>query len=259
MDDDLFTVVWFTDAHNQPGMSQERFIWLSRFTNEIEPDALIDGGDFDDFRSLCGHERNETLKARDKPSIKDDLEHSASARALINQHLDVPVKKYAALGNHDDERLLRYENEHPEVAGMLFNQYTDIHKHYGWEVIRYREYLTLHGVDFTHVPMNGLNKALGGKRCCVNVATQSNADICFGHTHSYAYWEEHKLGPYPGRSTVAINGGCFMPDGYVADYAKGGQKRAWYGCHVVRIDKETRRIAEHAAVTMRELADRYAD
>lgn len=258
MDDDLFTIVWFTDAHNQPGLPLDRFKLLARFINEVEPDAIVDGGDFDDFNSLCGHEKNESWKGKFKPSFVADLEASAAARALIHKMVDnKDIPRYVTLGNHDHERLERYENDNPETKGLLTHAYHEVLRLTNWNIIPYRSYLTIRGVDFTHVPMNGLNKALGGKRCCVNVAAQSVNDVCFGHTHSYAYWEEHKLGPYPGRSTIAINGGCFMPEGYVPDYAKGGQKRPWHGCHVVRI--ASHRIVEHSAVTMGELSDRYGD
>jgi hypothetical protein len=38
-----FTAVYFTDAHNQPGLSLDRFTWRARLVNEVRPDALVDG------------------------------------------------------------------------------------------------------------------------------------------------------------------------------------------------------------------------
>lgn len=250
---DPITVVWFTDAHNQPGISPDRFIWLGNFVNELCPDVLIDGGDFDDMRSLCGHEGNETYNGKFKPSFMDDLSASKKARDLINKTIRVPVTKYHLLGNHED-RLWQFENRHPEVYGMMQHAYLEIQQNAGWDVRRYREYLTIGGVDFTHIPMNGLNKPVGGAQCCINVARSSIKDVCFGHTHSYAYWEMSKMGP--GRSVVAINGGCYMPDGYVPDYSKGSQKAMAYGCHAMII--EDGHITNHSFVSMKEMAQRYS-
>lgn len=246
-------VVYFTDSHNQPGMSVERFKWLGKFINELAPDAVVDGGDFDDMGSLCSHERNDTWRGKFKPAFQEDLSASEAARAAIYAEIKIPVKKHHMRGNHED-RLYGFEDRVPEMFGFMQAAYEEIQTRYGWQQYAFREYLDIGGVDFTHIPMNGMNKALGGKRCAVNVAAQSIKDVCFGHTHNYSYWEEAKLGP--NRSTIAINGGCFMPDGYIPAYARGGQKSPWYGLHVLNISGG--RIDRHTPVTIRELRDRYA-
>lgn len=243
-------VVWFTDAHNQPGMSLERFEWLSSLVNETKPDYLIDGGDFDDMNSLCGHEKNETWKGKFKPSFQADLEASQAARELLDAKITHPCIKHFILGNHED-RLYQYENINPEVYGMMQHAYEEIHRN--WAITPYRGYLDIEGVDFTHIPMNGLNKPVGGSRACVNVAAKSVRDVCFGHIHTFGYWEEPKFGH--NRSTTAICGGSFMPDKYVPKYAMGSSKGYWYGCHIIEIAGG--RIVGHTPITMRELATRF--
>ncbi len=247
----IIRAVWFTDAHNQPGMDTERFEWLAKFVNDQKPDVLIDGGDFDDLNSLCGHERNDSWKGKFKPAFAADLEASALARGYLDTHITHPCEKHFILGNHED-RLYQFENTNPEVYGMMQHAYLEIHKN--WQITPYRGYLDIGGVDFTHVPMNGMNKPIGGNRAAVQVATKSVRDCCFGHTHTYGYWEESKFGP--NRSTTAINGGCFMPQGYVPKYAQGSAKGYWYGCHVMEISEG--RIISHTPVTMRELKARYS-
>lgn len=248
---DVIKVLWFTDAHNQPDMPLDRFSWLAAFVNDAKPDILIDGGDFDDLNSLCGYERNETWQGRFKPAFMDDLAASQEARELLESKITHACKKHFILGNHED-RLWSFENRNPEVYGMMQHAYLEIHKN--WQITPYKEYLNVEGVDFTHVPMNGMNKPLGGARAAVNVAAKSVRDICFGHTHTYGYWEESKLGP--NRSTTAICGGCFMPDKYVPKYAQGSAKGYWYGAHIVTISEG--RIIGHTPVTMRELKERYS-
>lgn len=243
-------VVWFTDAHNQPDMPLDRFLWLAAFINDQKPDVLIDGGDFDDLNSLCGYERNETWQGKFKPAFLDDLAASQEAREVLEAKITHPCKKHFILGNHED-RLWSFENRNPEVYGMMQHAYLEIHNN--WKITPYKAYLDVDGVDFTHVPMSGLNKPFGGARAAVNVAAKSVRDVCFGHTHTYGYWEESKLGP--NRSTTAICGGCFMPDKYVPKYAQGSAKGYWYGAHTITISEG--RIISHTPITMRELMERY--
>lgn len=243
-------VIWFTDAHNQPGMSLERFEWLAKFVNEWKPDVLIDGGDRDDLNSLCKYEGNETWAGKFKPAFLDDLAASKEMNELLAERITHPCEKHLTLGNHED-RLWSFENRNPEIYGMMQHSYLEAQD--GWKITPYKGYLDIGGVDFTHVPMNGLNKPMGGGRCAVQVASKSIRDVCFGHTHTYGYWEESKLGP--SRSTIAINGGTFMPKGYVPKYATGSAKNYWYGCHALVISEG--RIIQHTPVTMGELKDRY--
>lgn len=247
----VIKVVWFTDSHNQPGMDTERFEWLAKFVNDVKPDYLVDGGDFDDLNSLCHYERNDSWSGKFKPTFEADLKASQIARDILDTQITHSCEKHFILGNHED-RLYQFENLNPELYGMMQHAYEEIHK--DWAITPYKGYLDIGGVDFTHIPMNGMNKPMGGARCAVQVASKSVRDCCFGHVHTYGYWEESKLGP--NRSTIAICGGSFMPDKYVPKYAQGSAKGYWYGCHVIEISGG--RIIGHTPVTMRELKARYS-
>jgi len=230
---DYAKVVCFTDAHNQPTLPQDRFVWLARFINHEKPDYVVDSGDFDDFHSLCSHERNETEKGRVKPALLTDLSYSAKARELINDVLTCNPRKMVTLGNHED-RLWLYENLNREVQGLATSHYLDILNKHGWDCTRYGEYLTLHGVDFTHCPFNGMGRPVGGDNVAKQAAEKSVADVVFGHTHQMTIVTAHKFGN--NRSVTAYNLGCYMPDGYVPNYAKNTRKEFWYGSHVLMIE-----------------------
>ena len=230
---DLRRVVYFTDAHNQPKLNHDRFHWLSEYINEQEPDHVVDGGDFDDFESLCAHVRDDTAKGRLKDTIKRDLDYSFKARQIIDDNINVNIPRYVTLGNHE-QRLWDYENSNPAMQGMATNIYLlDIMQNFRWDVTKYRDYLTLEGVSFTHAPMNIMNKPVGGARVAVNTAVKSTRDVCFGHTHVLGYHNEPKHDGHKG--VTAFNGGAFMPHGYIPDYAQGSMKRPWYGCHTITI------------------------
>lgn len=245
-------IVYFTDAHNQPGLDCDRFHWLAKYVNDANPNYLVDGGDFDDLGSLCRHEGNDTYKGRFKPSFMADLEKANEARQILHENIKVPCAKYVTLGNHE-HRLWLFENSNPEIYGMMQHAYMDILHKYGWGITMYGDYKTIQGVDFTHVPMNGMNKPVGGKNPCNIISRDSIRDVCFGHTHGIGLQENHKLGP--ARSVVAFNGGCFMPDGYVPSYAQNSQKRFWYGAHTLEIVGGRLRVVE--SMPMSNLQEKY--
>ena len=229
---DMVKVVYFTDAHNQPTLEQDRFVWLARLVNHEKPDYLIDGGDSNDFHSLCSHERNETQKGKLKPSIEKDLVYAAKAMELINDVLNCNPIKHITLGNHE-ARIFTYEDKNPEVYGMIRGHYFDILDKHGWSYDDYGEYFTLGGVDFTHCPFNTNGKPIGGENVAKQAATNSIADVVFGHTHQMTIVTSHKYGN--ARSVTAYNLGCYMPDGYIPSYAQNTRKQFWYGAHVLMI------------------------
>lgn len=233
-------IVYFCDAHNQPGVSHDRFRWLAQFVNDQKPDILIDGGDFDDFQSLCSHERNETYQGKLKPSVALDLETSAQARKVLSDLIKHGCRKLITLGNHE-YRLKSYENLNPEMYGIPTNIYYDILKANGWEWFDYGAHVDIEGVSFTHMPFTTLGKPVGGDNACKQIADKSLQDVVFGHTHKLDIWNSPKFGA--SKSVTAFNGGCFMPDGYVPPYAQDARKEFYYGCHVIMIaDKKIKSI-----------------
>lgn len=232
LETETVTAVYFTDAHNQPKHDFYRFKLLASFVNDINPDYLIDGGDFDDFESLCSHVRNDTNKAKKKTPFYDDFQYSIKAHEYLDSLITVDCKKHRTLGNHE-HRMWLYEDRFPETYNTIVPPYLDLCEKYGWELTEYGGFLDIHGVDFTHMPFNGMGKPMGGKQPHVTMANSLMRDICFGHTHGYGLHTAHKLGDQ--RHVRVLNGGCFMYNNYMPSYAKNSQKSFWYGAHKVII------------------------
>jgi len=245
-------VLYFTDAHNQPTLPMERFLWIAGLANDERPDFIVDGGDFDDFHSLCGHEGNETYKGKLKPSLQRDLDASNEARELMALNLLHDCPKFITLGNHE-HRLWNYQDKNPEMYGIPVNMYLDILERHKWGYVRYGEYLDIAGVNFTHVPFNANGKPVQSETGCKQIAEKSIRDICYGHTHKKDEWSAAKFGA--SLSVVAFNGGCFMPDGYVPSYAKDTRKEFWYGCHIIMI--KDKRIKSIKSFHISELQEKY--
>lgn len=243
-------IVYFTDAHNQPGLSQDRFKWLAHFVNTSKPQILVDGGDFDDFGSLCTHEKNDTYKGKLKPSLAKDLEASAQARAILKSEIKHPCRQIVTLGNHED-RIWRYEDANPEMYGIPSSIYLDILKATGWEYVKFKETINVSGVDVTHVPYNK-GKEFGGENAARLVAKAAQRDTLFGHIHELQLFQDGKLSD---SSVIAFCGGCFMPDGYIPSYARKDRKEYFYGAHEILI--RNGRIKSIKSFHISELEDAY--
>lgn len=227
-------------------------MWLAGLINEEKPDYIVDGGDFDDFHSLCSHEGNETYKGKLKPSLQKDIDAAHEARELISRNLTHDCPKYITLGNHE-HRVWNYQDKNPEMYGIPVNMYLDVLNAHGWQYTMYGEYLELAGVNFTHVPFNANGKPVQSETGCKQIAEKSIRDICYGHTHKKDEWSAAKFGS--ALSVIAFNGGCFMPDGYVPSYAKDTRKEFWYGCHVLMV--RNGRIKSIKSYHMAELQEIY--
>lgn len=226
-------VLYFTDAHDRIEWDKRRFEWLGKFTAKRKPDMVICGGDVFDVDSLNKHVRNETGDGKLKPAFEAELSSLAAAFEAFDKYTPKDIKRHITLGNHE-QRIWRYENDNPEVCGMLSSAFLCLLEKYNWQVTRFKDYLNISGVEFTHVPINAMGKELGGKTAAMRIATDSVADIVYGHTHNRHDASAPKLGPN-NRHTRAYNGGCFMPNNARMDYAKASQNHWEYGLTMITI------------------------
>jgi hypothetical protein len=158
------------DKQVKPGVNIDHVARLGELIVEERPDVIVDIGDHWDMPSLSSYDRG-TARAEGR-RVREDIE--AGNRAM--QVLLAPLRELQAtqrqnrkrvyspemhffVGNHE-ERILRYENSHPEVQGALGFDTLDLT---GWTVHPFLQPATLGGVEFCHYfynPMSG--KPFGG-------------------------------------------------------------------------------------------------
>lgn len=245
-------VLYFTDCHDRLDLDKTRFHWLGMLVQDTKPDYLVCGGDMMDVDSLNSHDRNETLAGKLKPAFARELQSLNEVLAIIKEYAP-NVPKHITLGNHED-RIRRWENQNPEAVGILVDAFYGLLKGYGWHVTEFKQYLNIMGVEFTHAPVNAMGKEIGGKLAASNIATNSIADIVYGHTHKMDDFVAAKLGP-DNRKVRAYNGGVFLPDGYRMAYAKASANSWDYGCSILTI--RNGKIDSREFITMLELEARY--
>lgn len=251
------TIVVIPDLHDCPKTDTTRLKWIARFINDYLPDHIIQIGDILDMESLCSHVPNDTVGGKLKPHFMADIESLAHALDDFKKTLTPAAKKiprHITLGNHE-HRCWLWEKYNPEVAGMFQHALTSVLEASGWTYTMYGEYYTVAGVDFTHVPLNGLGKPYGGKTAITRIANESMADIVYGHTHKFEYRSVTKLGP--NRGVTAINVGCALEWGVTKDYTGYNPTDWWWG--IVTLTIKDGRIVGFQQIPMFELEENYHD
>ena len=247
------------DSHFHPALDDKTTRCMSLIGHHAaatRPEHVVHIGDASDWASCCRHVRNDTWKARVKPTIAQDLRSFEKNWEALNRPMDdagVTSSRHLCFGNHE-AWLTEFENANPEAKGLGTERLRAILAEYGWSHSEYGEFVSVAGVDFVHVPLNVMGKPAGGVAPENNVAMNAVQDVVFGHTHRHNAATRTKVGL--GRRTVALNVGSSMPEFYVGEYAQltAGSAVSSGCCDVDIFDG---RIQGYRFVSMRELESRY--
>lgn len=246
------------DLHQDPRHPDRLPIltWLARLASDHRPERIIQVGDWSTFDSVNQHDKNDTMAARYKPPVKDDLSnllesHQAFRRGISS---DYKPKLDVLLGNHEN-RLERFENSNPEAQGTFTLARDETFAQFGWRTRPYGELFYVEGVAFTHHPTNGAGRAYGGKTGPQRAANESTVPVVSGHTHRRQVHDSPKIGPVDLISMVEI--GCALPWGTVESYAKHGLTGWWYGAVLMTV--QGGQITDLNFLSMPTIRARYSD
>lgn len=246
------------DSHFHPGLPQTLrcMALIGHHAAATRPEHVVHIGDGSDWNSVCRHTKNDTWKARVKPSIRQDLDNFAENWEALNGPMDaagVTSSRHYCMGNHD-AWLETFEDSTPEIKGMATGERDAVLDRAGWTHSSYGEFFFVGGVAFVHVPLNIMGKPAGGQTPEVTISNQVTHDVVFGHTHRENRVVRPKMG-YSNKVTI-VNTGSSMPEFYVGDYAQNTQGSA-LSHGIVDIDIFDGRIQSSTFVPMRELERRY--
>lgn len=246
------------DLHQDPRHPDRLAVmtWLGRMASEHRPERIIQIGDWSTFDSASAHDPNDTLAAKVKPTIRQDLENLTASHQAFRRGMadDYKPKLDITLGNHEN-RLERFENVNPESAGTYTLARDETFAQFGWRTRPYGEMLYVEGVAFTHHPVNGAGRAFGGKTGPQRAANESTVPVVSGHTHRRQVHEAPKIGPIDVISMVEI--GCALPWGTVEHFARHALTGWWWGAVLMTVQGGT--ICDLNFVSMKSIRDRYSD
>lgn len=245
------------DLHDNPKDNKRRFKWIAKCATAEKPDAVILLGDLSDFDSLCSHMPNHTHEGKTKLPFQKDLESLAKAFQLMDEHLELPKSciKHITLGNHDN-RIWLFENENPESYGSLSFPFIGMLESYGWSWTPYGKHFDFQGVQFTHRPLNGMGRPMGGKFAARAVAADTLLDTVFADTHKFNDFSLVKSGQdIENRRVRVVECGCAMEWGKIKKYARFSTTGWWWG--VVMLTIINGRIEGVRSIPMFRLKQRY--
>jgi hypothetical protein len=236
---------------------------------EERPETIICIGDFADLESCSNHSERGSATHKAAPSLADD----ALACRTAQQMMFEPVIEWNARerrtkhrqyrphlifieGNHE-ARYARWAEANPSQASVIDFRHIMGYDQYWDEIHRYKDWVTVDGIDYTHIPHNVMGRPMGGVNLCRTVALQSQRHSIFGHSHSMNVANAPLLGS-TNASRMALSGPAFMSEGHIEPYARGNQTGWIYG--LLRVYPQANgRPFGFDYVSMSQLEEMYGD
>lgn len=151
------TLALIPDTQVRPEVNIDHIGNYGEYLAETLPDVIAAIGDWWDMPSLSSYDRG-TAKIEGRRVLTDIQAGNTAMRLMLE-----PIRRLQAsqrrnrkkvyapqmeffLGNHED-RILKYENNHPEVQGALGFETLDLSD---WHVNKFLDVATIGGVDFSH-------------------------------------------------------------------------------------------------------------
>ena len=172
------------DAHCIPSISNERFTWLGKLVAEIQPDVIIDIGDWCDMESLCFYDKGKIQfegrrYQKDVTCALDAKEKFENEIAKVSKYKPT---KIAITGNHE-QRIERVAEETPELKGVLSVEDLGYLK-YGWKLIPYLTPYNIDGILYAHYFSTGvMGKAMSGENVGARLIKSTFQSCTMGHSH----------------------------------------------------------------------------
>lgn len=213
------------DCHAGPGQDLRRFAWLARLVNAVQPDVLVQIGDWYNLGSLCYHS---TAKERADQRLTEDLLAGEMALEAFENELRVPVERHFTGGNHD-ERMLKVADDAPWMDGVF--SVGAAHEARGWSYHPYLEPVRIDGIRYQHYLPNQVGKAISGKYQTARMLERVRyaESVVVGHSHRLDYRTESD---HHGRRVSALVSGCYME--HVEEYAGSDNYEWWRGVCILR-------------------------
>jgi len=214
------------DCHAAPGQSMERFEWLGRMIAKLQPDTVIQVGDWYSMDSLCQHR---TLKDRAEELVMDDILAGQQALATLEHAMrGWSGRKVLTLGNHD-VRADNISGSAPWMDGVL-----DIgksHRDAGWEVVDFLQPCRIDGVLYQHyLTVKGTARPISGKFHSLRLLERVKfaESVVVGHAHVL----QHRMESRPGKRVHSLVAGCYFD--HTESYAGEDNHEWWRGVIVLR-------------------------
>lgn len=229
------------DAHVADRQDLSRFEALGRLIVDRKPARIVSLGDFLTVESLSAWDAHKPLLMERKRYRLDIKAGNKALDLMLGPLVELQNRQRAwkekiykpelvwCEGNHED-RVPRYVEQHPAMEGYLdVNRDLQLEARGFTHQIPYREFYEYDEVLFTHVPMNGANKAPGGVYALRRVVEGAHKSVVFGHLHRAEGMNVTRHG-LDDILQIRCSGAFFE---HTDTYAKGALNHYWRGVEML--------------------------
>lgn len=222
------------DAHAKPEVSNRRFDWLGELILDVQPDVIIDIGDWADMHSLCSYDKG--TKSAIGKSLKEDIEVAKDANKRVfgrierynNTRSRIKKKQYKPFvlrcaGNHDERRFERLLEMHPEYEGVFSFESLEYGK-YGEQVAPFLQPTIIDNVAYSHYFYDRLNNS--AIQTGTTLLGKKHMSAVTGHLHTQWMQTSQRA---DGRKIYGFSCGCYLdPENWASDWAGPQIDASWW-------------------------------
>jgi hypothetical protein len=195
------------DAQVKPGQSFEFLRWVGKYIADMEPDVVVQIGDFADMPSLSSYDKGK--RSFEGRRYRADVDATKEAMAeLMSAVSSMPNKPalHLTLGNHED-RINRATQDEPMLDGTIGIADLGYESH-GWTVHDYLKPVTVDGISYAHFFTSGvMGRPVSSARA---LATKKHQSCVMGHVQKVDMHRETRADGTPFWGL--FSGCCYMHD-----------------------------------------------
>jgi hypothetical protein len=199
------------------------------------PDVVVCLGDFADLGSLSSYDKGKKdfegrRFQKDVDSVRDALARiqkplkECNEQAKKNKKGLYKPRMVMLGGNHDESRINRVVNLHPELDGVLSLGALGYEEH-GWEYVKYAKPICIDGVWYCHhFPSGVKGEPIGGVNIGASLLAKNMATSIVGHSHVFDVATRSRP---DGKRMWGISTGCYFEESM--KYAESSEFLWWRG------------------------------
>ena len=232
------TVIVWSCAHTDAGISNERFDWLGSLIEDVKPDYTVDLGDGADMRSLNTYDTRYP-QAIITQNYEKDIETYNEAMDRLWSRYKISKKKrpfrIGFEGNHEN-RIKKAIAHDPRLEGSKYGiSFGHLQTDHWFD--EYHEYqysapaiATYDGVSYAHYFSSGnFGSAMSGIHHAYGLLQKRNSSAVCGHSHKRSVYFKDDAYPNP---IVGMVVGCYK--GKDEGWAGQANREWWRGVVIMR-------------------------
>jgi len=248
------------DPHAHPDHDNDRFEALGKLILKERPDVIVCIGDLADMQALSSFDKG--TKGFEGRRYRKDIDAAINAQTRLfkpvltynkrkakNKEKQYKPRWVMTVGNHED-RIDRAINASPELDGAI-GQFDLKYEEFGWEVVPFKESITIAGIGFSHYFSSGImSRPISGEHIAASLCNKLHMSAVQGHSHLFNHAERTRP---DGQKIFGLSVGCFSHPDQIEGWNKNSHHLWWRGIVILDDCDMNGYYDELRAITLRKL------